>query len=260
MTAYEMRARGKAVILTAIGWAIYVVGVGLALWWTITLVGTGDATVGDVAVVIALAGNLQDQIMGALSSRVRVAEAGPRHRPLPLAGGADRAGCRSRTTRCRRSGPASGWTASRSGYPGSAGAALDEVDLDVPAGSVLGVVGVNGAGKSTLAKVLTGLYTPTSGRVLVDGRVAQPGRAVAGHGGRVPGLLRIPVPRPGDRRGRGSPADRGPACGAGRGAEGAGDRARRAAGRALGDPARASSSTGRGCPRESGSGWRWPAG
>jgi len=60
-------------------------------------------------------------------------------------------------------------------YPGSDRPALEQVSLTLPAGSVLGVVGVNGAGKSTLAKLLTGLYPPTSGRVLVDGRPVEPG-------------------------------------------------------------------------------------
>jgi ATP-binding cassette subfamily B protein len=43
------------------------------------------------------------------------------------------------------------------------------VDLDLPAGSVVAIVGENGAGKSTLVKLLTGLYRPTDGEVLVDG-------------------------------------------------------------------------------------------
>ncbi len=54
-------------------------------------------------------------------------------------------------------------------YPGSERLVLDDVDLDLPAGSVVAVVGENGAGKSTLVKLLAGLYLPTTGRVEVDG-------------------------------------------------------------------------------------------
>ena len=53
-------------------------------------------------------------------------------------------------------------------YPGSAVPALADVDLLLPAGSVVAVVGENGAGKSTLVKLLTKLYAPTSGRILID--------------------------------------------------------------------------------------------
>ena len=55
-------------------------------------------------------------------------------------------------------------------YPGRDAWALKDVDLMVPAGRSLALVGHNGAGKTTLIKLLMGLYTPTSGRVLLDGR------------------------------------------------------------------------------------------
>jgi ATP-binding cassette subfamily B protein len=46
---------------------------------------------------------------------------------------------------------------------------LRDVDLELPAGSVVAVVGENGAGKSTLVKLLCRFYEPTEGRILVDG-------------------------------------------------------------------------------------------
>jgi ATP-binding cassette, subfamily B, bacterial len=54
-------------------------------------------------------------------------------------------------------------------YPGTERLVLDDVNLDLPAGAVVAVVGENGAGKTTLVKLLAKLYGPTSGRVLVDG-------------------------------------------------------------------------------------------
>ncbi|MEV8100270.1 ABC transporter ATP-binding protein [Kitasatospora sp. NPDC085879] len=47
---------------------------------------------------------------------------------------------------------------------------LRGVDLTIPAGGSLALVGVNGAGKSTLVKLLCGLYQPTRGSILVGGR------------------------------------------------------------------------------------------
>ncbi|WP_166356180.1 ATP-binding cassette domain-containing protein [Phytoactinopolyspora limicola] len=46
---------------------------------------------------------------------------------------------------------------------------LDDVDLELSAGSLVAVIGPSGAGKSTLAKVLTSILTPTSGSVEYDG-------------------------------------------------------------------------------------------
>jgi ATP-binding cassette subfamily B protein len=54
-------------------------------------------------------------------------------------------------------------------YPGTARRALENVNLELPAGSVVAIVGENGAGKSTLVKLLCLMYRPESGRILVDG-------------------------------------------------------------------------------------------
>jgi ATP-binding cassette subfamily B protein len=53
-------------------------------------------------------------------------------------------------------------------YPGTDRIALDDVNLDLPAGAVIAVVGENGAGKSTLVKLLARMYEPDSGRILAD--------------------------------------------------------------------------------------------
>ena len=53
-------------------------------------------------------------------------------------------------------------------YPGTERLVLDDVNLELPPGTVVAIVGENGAGKSTLVKLLCRLYRPTGGRILVD--------------------------------------------------------------------------------------------
>ena len=50
--------------------------------------------------------------------------------------------------------------------------ALRDVSLEVPRGSLYGLVGRNGSGKSSLLRVMAGIYRPTEGRVAVQGRVS----------------------------------------------------------------------------------------
>ncbi|HEV2701763.1 MAG TPA: ABC transporter ATP-binding protein [Steroidobacteraceae bacterium] len=54
-------------------------------------------------------------------------------------------------------------------YPGATEPALAAVTLHLPPGGSLALVGENGSGKTTLIKLLTRLYRPTTGRVLLDG-------------------------------------------------------------------------------------------
>ncbi|MGH3277463.1 MAG: ABC transporter ATP-binding protein [Streptosporangiaceae bacterium] len=54
-------------------------------------------------------------------------------------------------------------------YPGSSEWVLRDLDLTIPAGRSIAIVGVNGAGKTTLVKLLCGLYQPTEGTILAAG-------------------------------------------------------------------------------------------
>lgn len=54
-------------------------------------------------------------------------------------------------------------------YPGATEPALDGIDLHLPPGASVALVGENGSGKTTLIKLLTRLYRPTRGRILLDG-------------------------------------------------------------------------------------------
>jgi len=80
---------------------------------------------------------------------------------MPLAGGA-------RPTACEG---ALGLEAVRFAYPTRPDVeVLSDLDLEIPSGEVVALVGSSGAGKSTIAALVGRLYDPTAGRVLLDGR------------------------------------------------------------------------------------------
>jgi len=64
-------------------------------------------------------------------------------------------------------------------YPEGATDSLVDLTLTIPRGAQVGLIGPSGAGKSTLAALLSGLFTPASGRILVDGEPLTPARTVA---------------------------------------------------------------------------------
>lgn len=64
-------------------------------------------------------------------------------------------------------------------YPEKEQDSLSEISLRIAKGSQVGFIGISGAGKSTLAGVLSGLYVPSEGRILVDGLPLTPERKAA---------------------------------------------------------------------------------
>ncbi|MGI8759693.1 MAG: ABC transporter ATP-binding protein [Acidimicrobiales bacterium] len=135
---------------------------------------SGRASAGDVVLAIALAGRLRGQlaaVVGGLNRLLGTLRAVGR-----LAWLIDQAEAAARTTRSVDAvGPPDrlvdgirldgvSFT-----YPGTTTEALRDVDLHLPAGSTVAVVGENGAGKSTLVKLLCRFYEPTAGRITVEG-------------------------------------------------------------------------------------------
>ena len=64
-------------------------------------------------------------------------------------------------------------------YPGASEPALEHITLHLMPGTSLALVGENGSGKTTLIKLLTRLYAPTAGRILLDGRIWPSGTRAA---------------------------------------------------------------------------------
>lgn len=64
-------------------------------------------------------------------------------------------------------------------YPGGPTPVLRGLDLTIPIGRTVAIVGASGAGKSTIADLLMGLMPPSSGRLTVDGTSLDPARALS---------------------------------------------------------------------------------
>jgi ATP-binding cassette, subfamily B, bacterial len=160
--------------LGAAGWLVFAAGFVAGIAAVAVRAAHGTATAGQVVLAVTLIQRAQLQAgqaaaaIGQLLTTARIAR-----RLMWLEGYA--AADRSRRT-ARRPTPVpatlnEGITLRdvSFGYPPDGGIVLDRVNLHLPAGSAVALVGENGAGKTTLVKLLTGMYQPTAGQVLVDG-------------------------------------------------------------------------------------------
>jgi ATP-binding cassette subfamily B protein len=169
--APRWRARRKGQLLEIASRVLFGLGYGTAIVFVVCLAREGRATAGDVTMVMLLAPQT-DQAAQRLSDTVRVLIA-----LLDVAG-------HLRWLR-RYVGEQVAWEgaaqpplALRQGielrevsfaYPGTRRAVVSDLTVHLPAGSTVALVGDNGAGKTTMVKLLTRLYDPSTGAILVDG-------------------------------------------------------------------------------------------
>jgi len=170
----RVRVGRRMVASTAAGWAFFAIFYCAALGATVQLARHGHATLGAVVLVLTVGMQLSSQLNDlafhvawfvhthravsrllwfreyAASAHAAVTPAEPVPVPPRLTEGIRLEGVRF-------------------AYPGTDRPVLEGVDLLLPAGSTIAIVGENGAGKTTLVKLLTRLYEPTAGRILVDG-------------------------------------------------------------------------------------------
>jgi ATP-binding cassette subfamily B protein len=158
----------------ALGWLVFSTAYGVALVWAVGAATSGRITVGALALVVTLGAQMNAQLATlalnvawlaraihalnrlvwledyASDARAAVVPKDPVSPPEHLKQGIVL--------------DSVGFT-----YPGGNRRILEDVNLVLPAGSIIALVGENGSGKSTLVKLLTRMYEPTSGQVLVDG-------------------------------------------------------------------------------------------
>ncbi len=155
----------------AAGWIIFAAGfvVGVAV---VTIRATqGHASPGEVVLAVTLVQRAQTQVGQAANAIAQLLTMGrAAHRMIWLE---DHAAAQPRGEAVRAVPDAleRGITLEHVSfqYPGSAATVLDDISVDIPAGASVALVGENGAGKTTIIKLLTAMYRPTAGRVLVDG-------------------------------------------------------------------------------------------
>uniref|UniRef100_UPI00082AC6E3 ABC transporter ATP-binding protein n=1 Tax=Actinomadura kijaniata TaxID=46161 RepID=UPI00082AC6E3 len=162
MDRWELAVQGGLTTLSA-------TVAGLGLWWAVLAARRGALTVGDVSMFVAGVAGVQSALDGLVSAiasvhgrllafghYVAVVRADP---DLPRAADGDapelREGVELRDV----------WFRYSDDHPW----VLRGVDLFIPHGRAVALVGLNGAGKSTLVKLLCRMYDPVRGRILWDG-------------------------------------------------------------------------------------------
>ncbi len=167
----HLRGSVRAAGLASIGWTALTAGYILALLSTAHLAVEGDATVGDVVLVSQLALLIRGNVARTADAARHAAAAlrtADRFLWLEDLHARDLARRTTGTTPPERLDIGIRFDDVSFAYPGTDTPVLDRVTIDLPAATTIAIVGDNGAGKTTLVKLLTGMYQPTSGRILID--------------------------------------------------------------------------------------------
>jgi ATP-binding cassette subfamily B protein len=165
------REARQVLAVQSAGWLLYAVGLMAAIAFVVVRASDGTITVGTVLMTVSLIRRSRTQFASAASGSAgmistlatadrllwledhhaaAVAAAGTAQAPERLRSGID---IRELSFR----------------YPGTGRSVLSSLTLTLPAGATVAIVGENGSGKTTLVKLLLGMYTPTSGAILIDG-------------------------------------------------------------------------------------------
>lgn len=161
----------QVLAVQGIGWVLYAAGLMGAIAFVAVRASEGGMSIGTVLMAVSLIRRSRTQLAsaaqgsGALVSTLATAD-----RLFWLedhaAAQAAHAGTRAAPEKLRE-GIAFRDVTFR--YPGTGRAVLEDLDLQLPAGSTVALVGENGSGKTTLIKLLLGMYQPDAGTITLDG-------------------------------------------------------------------------------------------
>ena len=165
------RAQAKAMALRAAGQLVFAAGYVAGVLLVLNDAIAGSRGVGDVVLAITLAAQVNQQVSAAVSllhDLQRIARAYTRFEWLEKYVADREPVAADRPVPERLSGGITFRNVDFS-YPGTDRSVLKGVNLELPAGSTVAIVGENGAGKSTLVKLLCRFYEPSAGTIAADG-------------------------------------------------------------------------------------------
>ncbi|GAB2640041.1 ATP-binding cassette domain-containing protein [Nocardia goodfellowii] len=172
VTAGRYAARVRAAGLRALGWIVFVVGFTVSLGVVAHLAKSDAATAGDVVLVVTLTVALQQTVQAAVGQLTMTMNASVFLEPylwLRSYLAAERKAHSSDQPPPKRLRSGIRFEGVSFTYCGSETPVLQDINVLLPAGSVIALVGEFGSGKSTFVKLLSKFYKPGSGIITVDG-------------------------------------------------------------------------------------------
>jgi ATP-binding cassette subfamily B protein len=180
--AIWLRARLRAGLWSALGWSLFslVFVAGLAL--VVHSAATRPSRVGDIVLLVTVGSQLRMIVEQTVRRSADAGGYGRVLKPFHWLRAYDARERERAATERAAAGTAAGSTAPSRlthgitiedlgfSYPGTDRRAVDGVSVHLPAGAVVAVVGEYGSGKTTLVKLLTKMYRPDTGRILLDGK------------------------------------------------------------------------------------------